>query len=353
MVDDKDDSTPDPWAGIEDESGGQADEAFSFSFDTAGEVSDDPFAGAVGPAADPEGPLSSAADNDASPEAGEEPIIRIDSAGGIDPFSALTHDAAEDADERGVSAWLEESETGPEPEPPLAVFPPAPSGDEQPAAAISDFLGDDPFGEPEAANDLHVVGEVPLSSGSSHVEVGTGTSGVVSPSEIDPVSDIEATDDWADTIESESTLDDFPAVEPAAVDAPRFDGGDADESGDDFPVGGPESDPVVADDMAAAGAAVATAVAPVAARPARSQGGGIGQLIGIVLGGLMAIPITYAILLWGFQRDPFKLAGMLPEQVASLLPEKVQPGFRKSGGVKPAGGSPLDNLPPAPTEPEE
>jgi len=352
MVDDKDDSTPDPWAGIEDESGGQADDGFSFSFDTAGEVADDPFAGAVGPAADPEGPLS-AADNDASGEGAEEPIIRIDSAGAGDPFAALTHEAAEGADESGVSSWLEESETGPETELPLAVFPPASSGDEQPAAAMSDFLDDAPFGEPGAANDLHVVGEAPPSSGSSHVEVGTGTSGVVSASEIDPVSDIEATDDWADTIESEPALDEFPAIEPAAVDATSFDGGEGDESVDEFPVGVPESDPVVADEMAAAGAAVATAVAPVAARPARSQGGGIGQLIGIVLGGLMAIPITYAILLWGFQRDPFKLAGMLPEQVASLLPEKVQPGFRKSAGVKPAGGSPLDNLPTAPAEPEE
>ena len=85
--------------------------------------------------------------------------------------------------------------------------------------------------------------------------------------------------------------------------------------------------------MAATGAVVAATGAAVASsggRPSavKKKGGGLGQMVGVVLGGLMALPITYAILIWGFQKDPFKLGKQVPPQLAFLLPQKLQPGYR-------------------------
>jgi hypothetical protein len=69
----------------------------------------------------------------------------------------------------------------------------------------------------------------------------------------------------------------------------------------------------------------------------------LGQLIGVVLGGLLAIPVTYAILLWGFQKDPFKLARQVPEQVAFLVPQSLRQAAKPARPRQPAGPS-LDDL---------
>jgi hypothetical protein len=70
----------------------------------------------------------------------------------------------------------------------------------------------------------------------------------------------------------------------------------------------------------------------------------------VVLGGLMALPITYAILIWGFHKDPFKFGKKAPPQLAFLLPQKLQPGYkppRKAEPVPPGleGAPSLDDLP--------
>lgn len=105
-------------------------------------------------------------------------------------------------------------------------------------------------------------------------------------------------------------------------------------------------------------AAEATAVSTpsAAAMKPRAKGGGLGPMIGVVAGGVMAIPITMAILLWGFQRDPFGVAKQVPESIAFLLPQKFRPGFKKRAA--PSAGMPaapsLDDLPvasPAPDAP--
>ncbi|MFM7109397.1 MAG: hypothetical protein ACKOZU_12505 [Planctomycetaceae bacterium] len=101
-----------------------------------------------------------------------------------------------------------------------------------------------------------------------------------------------------------------------------------------------------------------------ARRPAKSvknvkkKSGGIGQLVGVVLGGAMAIPITMAILIYGLGKDPFGVTKRVPEQVAFLLPEKFRPGYKKPVAPKPdadaPGPSALDDLPSVPatdTEP--
>ena len=364
MVDDKDGSAPDPWAGIGDEDNGQAAEGFSFSFDASSEVDDNPFA----PPAEESTLVSITPDL----EADDAPIFPIDVSGeaaasepeaAADPFAALSVDAGDAADVTDeISNWLSEPADEPGGEPPLAVFP-SPETDpfEEPAIpteASADIPVAFDMEEMEDADDLHAFAEPngTAAAGSSHVEVGTGFSGIASPSEVDPPSDGMAADEWPDADATEATLDDFATDDQPSFDASGFDG--VSEAGDGVAPGDLHAEDAELD-VAAVGAAPATAAAAAAAatairrRPAaRKKGGGIGQVIGIVLGGLMAIPITYAILIWGLQKDPFKLAAMVPEEVAFLLPQKFQPGFKKSGATRLEAASALDNLPTA-VEPAE
>jgi hypothetical protein len=354
MVDDKDGSAPDPWAGIGDEDNGQAADGFSFSFDASSEVDDNPFAP---PAEEP-----TVASITPDLEADDASIFPIDASGeavapepdaAADPFAALSIDAGDAADE--ISNWLSEPADEPGGEPPLAVFP-SPEADpfEEPAIpteASADIPVAFDMGD---ADDLHAFTEPngTAAAGSSHVEVGTGFSGIVSPSEIDPPSDGMAADEWPEADATETTLDDFATDDQPSFDASGFDG--VSEAGDVAATGELHSDDADLD-VAGVGAAAATAAVATAVRgrpAARKKGGGIGQLIGIVLGGLMAIPITYAILIWGFQKDPFKLAAMVPEEVAFLLPQKFQPGSKKAGAPRFEAASALDNLPNA-VEPAE
>lgn len=350
MVDDKDESAPDPWAGIDDDGAGQSADGFTFSFDAASEITEAP---RVPPAGEP--------DLEPFPEhaADEAPTIPLELSAQTDaeadPFASLSVDADDGtAGADDISAWLSEPAAEAGGEPPLAVFPPEGAEDADHAAPDTVVLGtpaaDAMFGSIAAeSDDLHheAAGSAESPTGSSHVEVGTGFSGIVSPSEVDPASGVMPADEWPEAIADEagtdsreSTLDDFATDDQPSFDASGFDGvSDLGEAAAAEPF---------EDQGLGAAAAVATAATVALAKPrspARKQGGGIGQLIAIVLGGVMAIPITYAILIWGFQRDPFKLAGMMPEQVAFLLPQKLQPGFKKSGGPKLDAPSALDDLP--------
>ena len=99
--------------------------------------------------------------------------------------------------------------------------------------------------------------------------------------------------------------------------------------------------------VAATGAAVMTAAGRPAA--AKKAGSGLGQMVGVAMGGLMALPITYAILIWGFHKDPFKFGKQVPSQLAFLLPQKLQPGYKppKKAGAGPSldAAPSLDDLP--------
>ena len=78
--------------------------------------------------------------------------------------------------------------------------------------------------------------------------------------------------------------------------------------------------------LTAAVAAVSAADAqPV---PARKKRSGLGKMIGVGVGGLMALPITYAVMVWGLHQDPLGLGKQLPGQLAVLLPQKLQPGAK-------------------------
>lgn len=354
MVDDKDESVPDPWAGIDDDAAGQSADGFTFSFDAASEITDPTgLPAADAPTADEGASASFPAD-----AADDVPVISLDVTGEIDadadpfaPLSVAADDGSAVADD--ISEWLSEPAADAGGDPPLAVFPPEGAEDGDHAATGTTGLGAPPAGtmfEAIESEDLHQAsqGFAETPAGTSHVEVGTGFSGIVSPSEVDPTMDAMPDEDWPEALPledgsaaKESTLDDFATDDQPSFDASGFDGVS------DLGEAAPAADVFQDEGLGAAGA-VAVAATP---RPAaRKQGGGIGQLIAIVLGGVMAIPITYAILIWGFQRDPFKLAGMMPEQVAFLLPHKFQPGSRpgpkESADPELDAPSSLDELPP-------
>jgi hypothetical protein len=125
---------------------------------------------------------------------------------------------------------------------------------------------------------------------------------------------------------------------------PFADGEQVDPMGD-VAVRGQDHDPASIPLAAAvASTGVAAAVAAGGGRaPAKKKSSGLGQMVGVALGGLMALPITYAILIWGFQKDPFKFGKQVPEQLAFLLPQKLQPGYKPPR--KAAAGPSLDAAP--------
>lgn len=403
MVDDKDNDANDPWAGIDagDTSEPQGDFSFSLDEDAAASKpsAEDGFPGVFEPPV-----LDAAGDAAVENVAGvfeefvEESLPEITGSGGEDFPFAEGEIPSLDADlpslEDGGSGFgnltasgdVDGADDAALPDEWLTEEPAAEAGAETPLAVFpADDLHDhgDEHGQDREAGESAIV--------TSAIQIGTGNSGVMSPSDVIPI------DDWADAggtslvgmpdLDGEASTPDS-ADEPAgeafsfgdveaddeqAEEAPAF--GIAEDDANDFGdegFGMDEAAAAVGGGLAVAGAEAlgdAVAAAPAAAKkkkaakPAKSSGGGIGQMIGIVLGGLMALPITYAILVWGFQKDPFKFTKMVPPEVAFLLPEKFQPGFRKPMGAglpKLDQAASLDSLPqaaegveaPMATEPE-
>ena len=274
------------------------------------------------------------------------------------------------------------------------------------AAFAFEGIGDEAAASDEAAaEDLqHDVpeGEIPLvvfpppdaEPAGSDIQIGTGQSGIISMAD---AADNDAADDFAgmhDLDDGNDAFDDKDIahelglldVDGEAIAADMLASGDDPESGADFgqPLNeansddvsfdagmmdggslfaeGEQLDPLAdaaeseQDDSASipisaavamtGAAAVAAGVRPVAAKKKSS---GLGQMVGVVLGGLMALPITYAILLWGFQKDPFKLGQQVPSQLAFLLPQKLQPGYKPprkaNAGPSLDAAASLDDLP--------
>lgn len=193
-------------------------------------------------------------------------------------------------------------------------------------------------------------------AGDSAVQIGTGESGIPSPSSVGGFDEDAEPEDGAAWGHAEagsewSATDDTEWNPPAEQGPEEGDGPiDADES---FLAGAevPEEETVTEDPVAAAdtvfAAAAARPTAPTRSRPRpkRRKAGGIGQMLGVVLGGAMAIPITMAILIWGLQKDPFKVTELawVQDYGGFLLPAKFRPGATKKSSTQP-GGSPLDQL---------
>ena len=194
------------------------------------------------------------------------------------------------------------------------------------------------------------VGADAVAAGGDAIEIGTGLSGIEGLEAEADAADDAAADDMLAAVEQESpqaeAWGDFGATvsgEAGEVAQETTAGTDADAEGFDFAE--PDADAAAVVPVAAAAAAPAAAPRRAKAAP-RKQAGGIGQMIGVTAGGVMAIPITLAILIWGLQKDPFGVTKMVPEQVAFLLPQKFRPGFKKAkaaaGMTAANGGSPLD-----------
>ena len=226
--------------------------------------------------------------------------------------------------------------------------------------------------------------EADAGAGDSAVQIGTGESGISTPSSVggfdEPADDVgteagsawgdaEAAGEWstteADPEWSGTDGDDWSAsaglenTSAAARESDVLDGADeaegrpaavADESFaavDEAAehVTGDESSEVPGASFAAATSRPAAPSRP-RAKAKRRKAGGIGQMLGVVLGGAMAIPITMAILIWGLQKDPFKVTEIawVQDYGGFLLPEKFRAGGAKKPGPK-QGGSPLDQIP--------
>ncbi len=208
---------------------------------------------------------------------------------------------------------------------PAAVSPPddiPPVADESTAAAASDELVDAWLAEDDDASStagehapLAVFAPEDAASGSSSIDIGTGLSGIDGDSSrgaVEESSEIAA-DAWG-----EEPVD----AAGDAGEALTIDGGDAVEA---------ESVEFPGVSIAAA-AATAAPLTTGTRRPAAAKkpAGGIGQMIGVALGGLAAIPITLGILIWGLQKDPFGVTKSVPSSVSFLRFPGPSPMHRRS-----------------------
>ena len=241
------------------------------------------------------------------------------------------------ADDALVNAWLDDPADEPVAPAPLAVFAPDEPGDVDGLDGFDD--------ESESAFDPEAI------------EIGTGHSGIESASEVEGGGfvgeDSEASTEAAEAFfgavgEPESPEDEI-------VESVSFVESDAEAS---------EEADIIDFGTAAAGVAAAAAasggrddsvtIAASKSRPGGRAGkrGGIGQLVGIVLGGLMAIPIVLGILIglmWMGWEDTAGIRTWLPTQAAFLLPPASRGATRAIAGGPDLSAAPsLDDLPTTP-----
>jgi hypothetical protein len=297
--DDKNEDGFDPWADLESAPTPDLEGEFDFAFDDKPAAGEEPVA---------ESPV------DRDPPAPAE--VTADFTG--EPDDGLVGDES-------VSDWLAEAAAG---------------GDEPTTLGL--FAGDDEPGAAEVADPERVI-------------VGTGESGIVDDDDaIAAAGDDEpvaSTSDegfsWGE-IEAESVSE--PNGDAVSFGVVGSDREDQPEEGIDFAgisatddADGAEGEVgAEAAAVAVVSAATTPGVKPVKRRPVKK--GGLGQMIGVVLGGLLALPITFAILIWGFRKDPLNLVRHVPESAAFLFPQELVGGGRpKVDGV--AGGPTLDDVP--------
>jgi hypothetical protein len=301
----------DPWADLESEGGAELGDGLSFSFEESALDASlgEPFAADVPPVE----PLPTDDEPLAEEVLGSGPL-ESEASGDDDAF---------------VNAWLDESAEMLT-DPPLSLFSPDESGD-----------GDFP------------------------VEMESGSEAIAEPAAVEPSPDVAETSetdldvlgflDEDGEAAMNAGLDHDPAESVVSTDA-------AATVGKATPAAADEAD-VLDFGMAAAGmAAVAAAVERtdgVAEQPGlprevatrkRRKKGGLGQIVGVILGGLFAIPIVLGILIglmWFGWRDTVGIRKWMPDQLAFLLPAApvrvAGPGA--SGGPDLSTAPSLDDLP--------
>ena len=332
--DEKPDSGDDPWADLEAEGLPDLEGDFSFSFDEDLDAPPVPEPDVAEPdVAEPDVAEPDVAEPDvAEPDVAEPDVAEPDVP---EPDVAEPDVAEPDVPEPDVPEPPEPDVAEPDVAEPDVAEPAALDTGEPAAAELADavlisWLTDDAgSSEPALGDEQEPVVTGGAAAGSTHddawadvaedpaagpsIDIGTGTSGLES----------------ASSIESS---------------------GEAGGEGDPFAgIGEPSGGELAA----AAGFTVTTAggedgsesegqppkKSPAASRrPHKKKSSPIGQLIGVIGGGALLIPIVFAILIWGFGRDPFQLTPLVPESLAFLLPAKFQP----AGVSGPAAGSSLD-----------
>lgn len=369
MADEKE-PTPgeDPWAGLESEQVPELSEGFDFSFDESSDI-DDP--------------------------AEEPPAIELSApTAEAEAVQGVVHDAADDAD---VNEWLEEPEAGAA-APELFVFQsgeddaPEEGGDlwrpdaEEPssidtvsehsgiAAGVpdeakdvketssedGDFGGDDPFAAAIASE---------LFDGDSPEESAAAAAGIFEPGDEPGEDNEDAAGNAGGMFSFTATADDDPdngQVEKEAEESVEsndfaFMGLAADgeepeevaESENDETAEG-EPAPAEEDDATPVFAAGSVAeAAPAAKKPAKptrpapakkKKPSMVGQMVGMVVGGAMSIPIVLAILWWGVGKDPLKVAPMVPDSLSFLLPAKLRSGGQVAMTTGGGGAPSLDDV---------
>ena len=289
----------DPWGDLDAEGSAEPDEGFSFSVDDIGlDASLDAGfdAGLDLPPADAPGENVTADAAFLAESSHDSEFVAADAEVVVD---RPAEEPAED--DAFVNAWLTETDEEPAAATPLSVFAPDDHAD---------------LGEPEGD-----AGEPAWGHDPAAIEIGTGQSGVTSPSDIEAMGFVdEAVAEDAQAEPVEANIIDFGAAAGAAAVAAA----------------------------AVAGGSSAPLPAPGPAGPAAPRRRGVlGQLIGVVLGGLMAIPIVLGILIglmWLGWKDTVGIRQWWPEQASFLLPPSAN--RVGTGGGRHAGGAPsLDDLP--------
>jgi hypothetical protein len=352
MADEKEPETgEDPWAGLESEQLPDLSEGFDFSFEGSGEADDQ---AAEPPTADLSAPIADA-----------------------EAVNETADDAADDGD---VDEWLEEPEAGTA-APELSVFQ---SGDDDAAEGDNDLwqtVADAPSsvdpasehsgvaavvsGEGIAPPESPVEGddlgaEDPFSAAMASELFGgdspeeSAAAAAAAEDMFDPGNEpVDDTDDAAgnaggmfsftETAEGDTDEGHAEKASEEAVESNDFAfmglAADGDESeaeaevnetaeGEAAPPEEGETTPVIA----AASTAEPKAAGKKAAKPARAapakkkKPSMVGQMVGMVVGGAMSIPIVLAILWWGVGKDPLKVAPMVPDSLSFLLPAKLRSG---------------------------
>jgi hypothetical protein len=336
----------DPWADLESEGTTDFGEGFSFSGDDVSlDAGLDAFASepAAVPPGESGGESVTADDGFVSDMPVESGFVAAADGGALD--RAESESPEEDA---FVNAWLndapEASDESPE--------------EEAPVTPLSVFAPDD---HAEMGETDHATGDSVWPDDPSAIEIGTGQSGVTSASDIDAIGfggdetfapDEEPVSGTTSGITSGTThVDDavhVAAESIAAFGAVEGEGEHAEADVIDFGAAAAGAAALAA--VAGGGESATVAVSPGPTGKGKSRKRGLlGTLLGVVFGGLLAIPVVLGILIglmWMGWQDTTGIRSWMPSQLAFLLPQpRISGGPLATVGQEPITAPSLDDLP--------
>jgi hypothetical protein len=330
----------DPWADLESDASSDLTEGFAFSFD--------------------ENAVEARLDDALTTPPEDLRVVDPSAAAGMDDeLEGMTEDALEDmVNEEGVGDFLSSAESSADDDDLVNAWLEDPASEpatgEQQLAVFSPDDSEDALGE---ADDRAAVDR-------SSIEIGTGDSGITVSSGIDEpgidvlglmsgTSDVSASlgepSDAAWEPEQEGEPDRAWEPDEEAAGSPAIRNESPTEGADviDFEMAAAAAAASGAGGEAVSGDAASSGrpLVKVATKAARKRG--LGQWVGVVLGGVLAIPITLGILIWGLKQDPLQITKHLPESLAFLLPAEFQkgPATRVVGGPDLSAAASLEDLP--------